>query len=97
MTGTNIHCVGWGGKTRTLTADFTLGEAHHRPMGDYGLRRALWDIAFGYVSGFRILDIAWFVLTRSLHPRITELALRREGIEVTNGIPVAVIEYADHD
>lgn len=27
-----------------------------------------WDIAFGYVSGFPIRAILWFVLTRSLPP-----------------------------
>jgi hypothetical protein len=37
----------------------------YRPERRFGL---IWDLAFGYVSGFPISAILWFALTRSLAP-----------------------------
>lgn len=45
---------------------------------DYGIRRALWDAAFGYVSGFRKRDIIYYLLTRSLSPRIAARTIAAE-------------------
>ena len=45
-----------------------LGRGIPRPMGDHGIRRALFDLAFGYVSGFPVRDILPFA-ARSLFPQ----------------------------
>ena len=45
-----------------------LGQGIPRRMGDHGIRRALYDIAFGYVSGFPVRDILAFSW-RSLFPQ----------------------------
>lgn len=64
-----IRHVGWGGRVAKVQTDMQLGRGRRRAP-DYGLRRAVWDAAFGYVSGFRVRDIAYFVLTRSLSERV---------------------------
>lgn len=85
----DLTFLGVGGVTKTVSADFDLGVAHERPMGEFGIRRAIWDIAYGYVNGFPIRDILWFVMTRSLSKRLTHRALAREGYEFRDGIPIA--------
>lgn len=70
--------VAWGGGTAAVRTDMDLGRGVFAKT-EYGIRRAVWDIAFGIVSGFRARDIAYYVLTRSLHPSIENLALRREA------------------
>lgn len=45
-----------------------LGQGIPRRMRDHGIRRALFDLAFGYVSGFPVRDIIPFAL-RSLFPQ----------------------------
>lgn len=45
-----------------------LGQGIPRPMRDHGLRRAIFDLAFGYVSGFPLRDILPFAF-RSLFPQ----------------------------
>ncbi|WP_337004085.1 MULTISPECIES: hypothetical protein [unclassified Microbacterium] len=73
-----IDHVGWGGVTRTITATVPLGLGVARTP-DYGIRRAVWDAAFGYVSGFRKRDIAYYLLTRSLSARVAEAVIRWEA------------------
>lgn len=79
MTDT-ISYVGWGGKTAEVPADFDMGRGHYRNVPAYGLRRAIWDAAFGYVNGFPKRAILYYVVTRSLHRRLLQAALRREGV-----------------
>lgn len=75
-----ITYVGWGGVTRTVAANFQLGVGVYRPeLDSSGIRRAVWDAAFGYLSGFRKRDIAYFILTRSLSRRVCRWALAREA------------------
>ena len=45
-----------------------LGMGIPRPMGAHGIRRAAFDLAFGYTSGFPLRDILPFA-ARSLFPR----------------------------
>jgi hypothetical protein len=75
---TNVQYVAWGGTTRTLTTTIDLGRGVHRTP-DYGIRRAIWDAAFGYVSGFRKRDIAYYLLTRSISRRIERRTIAREA------------------
>lgn len=46
----------------------SLGQGIPRKMGPHGFRRALFDLAFGYTSGFPVRDIIPFAL-RSLFPQ----------------------------
>lgn len=78
---TEIQHIGWGGKTRTVTADMDMGVGVFRTP-PYGLRRAIWDASFGYVSGFRKRDIIYYVLTRSLSKRVEKIAMQREADRV---------------
>ena len=59
-----IHYVGFGGKTRKIVANTDLGYGVFRAP-EYGFRRAVWDFCHGYVSGFRLRDILYFIATRS--------------------------------
>lgn len=61
---TTVDYVGFGGGTRTVETEMSLGRGVWRTP-EYGLRRAVWDAAFGYVSGFRKRDIVYYVVTRS--------------------------------
>jgi hypothetical protein len=45
-----------------------LGHGIPRPMRDHGARRAVFDLAFGYVSGFPVRDVLAFSF-RSLFPQ----------------------------
>lgn len=57
------------GDTGTYTGPLVnLGHGIPRQMGAHGFRRAVYDIAFGYVSGFPVRDIIPFAL-RSLFPQ----------------------------
>lgn len=85
--------VGWGGKTATVTTNLNLGRGSFRDLPQYGIRRALWDIAFGYVSGFPKRAILYYVLTRSLNRRISRWAMRREGIQFVGGLPVGRVTH----
>lgn len=61
-----------GEENRAKTGFRALGYALHVPGrrgGDTGLRRALWDAAFGWVNGWPARDIAYFIWTRSLSAR----------------------------
>lgn len=63
-----------------LDSDFAqLGHAYLPRIGGrasmnnlHGPRRFLWDLAFGYVNGFPMKDIAYYLLTRVLRPRPSE-------------------------
>lgn len=71
--------VGVGGHIRKINVDFELGQGCWRVANEYGIRRAIWDIAFGYVSGFRKRDIAYYVLTRSLSRIVCESVIEWEA------------------
>jgi hypothetical protein len=47
---------------------FELGQGIPRNLPDHGFRRALFDLALGYVSGFPVRDIIPFAF-RSLWPQ----------------------------
>lgn len=64
--------IGWGetiatveGRMSTLGFDYGRGDRLPRK----GFRRAVYDFCFGYVSGFPVKDILWYVFTRPLNPR----------------------------
>ena len=57
--------IGFAGSLRTIEVNQPLGVGV-QPEPKYGFRRAVWDVAFGHVSGFRKRDIAYYVATRSL-------------------------------
>lgn len=75
---TEVQHIGWGGKLRTVTANMDMGVGVFRTP-PYGLRRAIWDAAFGYVSGFRKRDILYYILTRSLSERVETIIMQREA------------------
>jgi len=88
----SITYVGWGGKPAHVPADFNLGHGHYRGAPAYGLRRAVWDAAFGYVSGFRKRAIVYYVITRSFSRVVCEIAMRLEGVEFSGrfgSVPLA--------
>lgn len=61
-----------------------LGKGIPRKMGEHGFRRAMFDLALGYASGFPVRDIIPFVM-RSLFPQgVREAAL----VEEPDGPPV---------
>jgi hypothetical protein len=72
-----IRHVGIGGRARVIDADMELGVGVWRTERE-GFRRALWDAAYGYVSGFRGRDIAYFVVTRSFSRRLFYRVVRWE-------------------
>ncbi len=80
-----ITFVGWGGKIESVTDDFDMGRGHYRNIPAYGIRRAFWDAACGYVNGFPKRAILYYVLTRSLNPVVCRAVLRREGVEFSDG------------
>ena len=84
-----VTFVRWGGVTGYLKTDFNMGRGRRRNGKRYGFRRAVWDAAFGYVSGFPKRDILYFVLTRSLSCKVCEFTLRREGVQFDHGLPVS--------
>lgn len=83
--------VGWGGKTATVITDMSMGRGSTRGLPQYGLRRAVWDAAYGYVSGFRKRAILYYLITRSLNRGFSQWCMEREGIEFRDGVPVVRI------
>lgn len=78
-------------------ADGTLGEYHGelielgmgipRRKGPHGIRRAVFDLAFGYVSGFPVRDIIPFA-ARSLFPGRGHVHARAEDVRpITCEVP----------
>lgn len=88
---TESQYVGWGGTTESVTPDIMLGVGSTRGLPQYGIRRAIWDAAFGYVSGFRKRAIVYYLLTRSLNRRLSQWAMEREGIEFRDGLAVGKV------
>lgn len=72
-----VSHVGIGGTTRIVETHMDLGRGVWRTP-EHGLRRAIWDAAFGYVSGFRKRDIAYYVITRSLSERLSDRVIEWE-------------------
>ena len=71
VVGTQTY-VAWGERTAEVTGKmkclgFDYGRAARLPRR--GLRRAVYDFCFGYVSGFPVKDIIWYIFTRPLNPR----------------------------
>lgn len=73
-----LHVIDPVGDMQWRKADGSTGEYHgllhdlgygipRNPRTSWGLRRAVFDLAFGYVSGFPMWDIIVFS-TRSLFP-----------------------------
>lgn len=83
--------VGWGGKPESVIPNLKLGVGSTRDLPGYGLRRAVWDAAFGYVSGFRKRAILYYLLTRSLNHRLSIWAMKREGVEFRDGVAVGKV------
>lgn len=75
-----IQHLGFGGRSRVIESDIDLGRGRLRiDPNRHGFRMAVWDAAFGYVSGFRVRDIAYYIATRSLSSRVQTWALAREA------------------
>lgn len=77
--GTLTH-IGWGGDVKEVTGrmsylGYDYGRNSRTPTK--GFRRAVYDFCFGYVSGFAVKDIIWYVLTRSLNYRKNPLYIKR--------------------
>lgn len=72
-----LHSVGWGGKYVSMPADVILGVGRMRNVPRRGFRLAVWDVAFGYVSGFRKRDILWYVIQCSFSSRLAKRHSRR--------------------
>jgi len=66
--------VGFGSERAELrtTNPVHLGFCY-RPERRFGI---VWDLAFGYVSGFPIKSILWFMLTRSLPTEAMQARIR---------------------
>jgi len=91
-----VSYVRWGGKSASGEAQFALGYGLRPIPTKHGPRRALFDIAFGYASGFPTSAIAYYVLTRSLNSRIERWAMKREGVVFVGKYAVGrVIRSAD--
>jgi hypothetical protein len=58
----------------------------------YGIRRAVWDFAFGYVSGIPLRSIAYYLATRSFNRHVARWAMKREGTHFDGWLPVVSVE-----
>ncbi|UWD83636.1 hypothetical protein NY057_05165 [Curtobacterium flaccumfaciens] len=69
------HYVGFGSRPGVLrTREVTFLGFGFTPSRRRGVLR---DIAFGYVSGFPVGAILWYVLTRSLPPKSLQQRIQR--------------------
>jgi hypothetical protein len=96
----DVTYLGWGGKTASVPDDFDLGRGHYRNVPAYGIRRAIWDAAFGYVNGFPKRAILYYVMTRSLSRFVAEVAMRREGVELAGrfgSLPLGIVRDTEDD
>ena len=66
-----LQFVAWGGKTGTIRADMSLGIAGRRKFKPYTLRAFVWHAAFGYVSGFPLSAIAYYLMTQQISEPVT--------------------------
>lgn len=65
--GHEMQCVGPKGETLAIPGPYIdLGIGKRRCKKPFGLRRALWDFCYGYVSGFPVHAIFYYIWTRSL-------------------------------
>lgn len=63
----DMQWIRWNGRTGRYDGDLIeLGQGIPRKMREWGLRRALFDLAYGYTSGFPVRDIIPFALRRLL-------------------------------
>lgn len=70
-----VEYIGIGGTIRSVKTDMDLGVGTRRGENQFDIRRAIWDAAFGYVSGFRKRDIIYYIVTRSLSRRLCNAVL----------------------
>lgn len=68
--GDLIEYIGWKDADATIVAQQYLGWGQLRNTPAYGFRRAVYDFCFGYVSGFKLKDILYYLLTRSFSSTI---------------------------
>lgn len=76
-----------------------LGHGIPRRIPSYGIRAALFDLAFGYVSGFPVRDILTFS-ARSLFPqagRVAFVEIDPEDARPTNLTAVISVDLAEYD
>lgn len=64
--------IGWGGRFKRGSRGWNLGWSldSNRGTTPHGIRRVIWDAAYGYVNGFPKRDILYYVLTRSISKRL---------------------------
>ncbi|MCU1418689.1 MAG: hypothetical protein JWP32_2863 [Schumannella sp.] len=79
LDGEKVSYIDWGGKVVTRPATVDFGYGIHRRVPAYGIRRAIFDAAFGYVNGFPARAILYYVITRDFSERFMRRTLRREG------------------
>ncbi len=89
-----VPWIKWGGGTDSAPAVVDLGYGIKPFPEGYGLRKALWDAAYGYINGFPITAIAYYTLTRSLHWRIHRWAMKREGFGWDDDLRMPIV-YMD--
>lgn len=89
---------GWGDRPREYTGDLRyLGWGVPRPRAERGTwRRIVWDLAFGYVSGFPKRDIVWYVWKVSIRrPPARPLAAIVTEIDAADVDPADVLDFDD--
>lgn len=75
----HIAYVTWGGRVHHRPPTFDLGHSIAPLDGPrYGLRRALFDAAYGHVNGYPFSAVLYFVLTRSLSKTVCERVISWE-------------------
>lgn len=76
---TTIHYVGVGGHTQTITGHrIRLGDGVER-----GKRGWLWHFCFGFVSGFPVSAIFYYLVTRHTTGSMQHWYWKRESSEFT--------------
>lgn len=76
-----ISHIGWDEEDRTATGPLVrlgYGAGRWDTLPRHGFRRAVWDFCLGYVSGFAVKDILYYILTRSLDARKSPYYKRRQ-------------------
>lgn len=90
-----VPWIKWGGGRDSAPAVVDLGYGIRPFPEGYGLRKALWDAAYGYINGFPITAIAYYTLTRSLHWRIHRWAMKREGFGWDDELQMPIVYVRD--
>jgi hypothetical protein len=91
-----VTYIGWNDKIHGVATNCDLGRGVLCKHG-HGIRRAIYDTAFGYVNGFRKRDILYYVLTRSLSKRVWKLVLARNDKRGDNDYPYASLPLEMRD